>query len=65
MQMFHAQSTQFNAQIQSQAEFIQRLTDQVRQLIENQNNIPQESFSDDTGEAFEYQSDHDDIFIRK
>ena len=36
------------------------MTDQIRQLIENQNNIPQEPFSDETDEAFKYQSFHND-----
>ena len=36
------------------------MTDQIRQLTENQNYIPQWPFSDDTGEAFEYQAFHDD-----
>ena len=65
MDMFKTQAAQFDAQIQSNTESIQRLTDQLRPLIENQNNIPQESFSDDTGEAFEYQSEHDDILSEK
>ena len=58
--LFKKQQERLDAVFQSQAESIQRLTDQVRQLTENQNNIPQESFSNDTDEAFEYQSDHDD-----
>ena len=58
--LFKKQQEKFDAQVQSNTESIQRLTDQLRQLIENQNNIPQEPFSDDTDEDSEYQSDHDD-----
>ena len=46
---------------QRQTESIQRMTDQIRQMIEKQNNIPQEPFSDDTDEAFEYQSEEVDM----
>ena len=62
LHMFKEQAAQFDAQVQSNAETIQRLTDQLKQLKENQNNIPPEPYSDDTGEAFEYQSNHDDTF---
>ena len=51
---------QFDAQIHSQTEYIQRMTSQMRQLTENQSYIPQETFSDKTDEAFEYQAFHDD-----
>ena len=60
MHMFKVQATQFDAQIKSNAEYIQRMTDQIRLLIENQSYIPQGVFSDDTDEAFECQTFHDD-----
>ena len=48
------------AQIQSQAESIQKITYQVRQLTENQNYIPQGGLSDDIEDSFEYQAFHYD-----
>ena len=44
--------------IQRQSEFIQRLT-------ENQRYIPHEIFSDETDEAFEYQVFHDDTLAKE
>ena len=56
---------QFDAQIQSNAESIQRMTDQIRQLTENQSYIPQEPFANDTDEAFEYQAFHDNTLTEE
>ena len=50
----------FQSQNKDQATTLQIITDQTRQLTENQSYIPQEAFSDDTDEAFEYQAFHDD-----
>ena len=41
------------------------MIEQARQLTKNLNYIPQGRFSDDTGEAFEYQAFHDNTLAEE
>ena len=55
----------FQSQNENQVATLQRITDQARQLTENLNYIPQRPFSNDTDEAFDYQTFHDDTLSQE